>query len=556
MSIIRYISHFLPIVNGVKAKYKGWLEINSFLLVINSIILLISCQTATETEAKKVFRFNSENGISSLDPAYARTQENIRAVNQLFNGLVQLDSNLKLKACIAKSWEVSEGGKLYTFHLRNDVLFHKHPIFKSEQERRLTAFDVEYSLERIIAAETASDGAWIFNGILDSPDGFKAINDTTFTIHLNQSFAPLINMLSMAYCFIVPKKAVLEMGKEFAKSPIGTGPFQFANWKEGVRLNFTKNDEYFEASPKNPIPYIDAISISFVESKQTALLQLIQGQLDAFSGLESSFKDELLNSEGGLNSKYSSQFKLIKTPFLNTEYLAFNLEDPNSPYLDSNLRYAIHYAIDRKSMIYYLRNNVGIAADGGFVPKGLPSHLSFSESVYMPDKAMVYANRLNQDQKKLKLTTTKDYLDLCVLVQNDLKKVGIELAIDVVPSSLLKQQKSSGDVMFFRSSWIADYPDGENYMACFYSKNKAPNGPNYTRFSNSEFDALYERLIQSNQETERIEIIHRMEQILHRNLPYVLLFYDESIWICSNKIAGMKINPLNYLDLRYTRISE
>lgn len=544
------ISHFLSFLIGAKAKYKARLEINSFLIVINSIILLISCQNSEDYSDKKVFRYNSANGISSLDPAFARTQENIRAVNQLFNGLVQLNENLEIEASLAKSWSISEDGKLYTFKLRNDVLFHKHPLFKSEESRKLKASDFEYSFNRIIDPSIASDGAWIFNGIVDSTDAFKALNDSVFQIKLRKPFAPFLNMLSMAYCFVVPEVIAEIQAEEFGKHPVGTGPFLFANWEEGIKLNFIKNQEYFESSPDREIPIIDAVSISFVQSKQTALLQLVQNQLDIFTGLESSFKDEILSAKGELNPKYSANFELLKVPFLNTEYLAFNVEDPKSPFLDPNLRLAINYAINREDMVTYLRNGVGIAANGGFTPKGLPSHLKSTGILADVDKAKSYLSKVQNLPNKLILTTTKDYLDLCVLVQKDLKAIGLNIQIDVVPSSLLKQQKSAGEVFFFRSSWIADYPDGENYMACFYSKNKAPNGPNYTRFHHEEFDRLYEELIQSINADEKINLIQEMEQILAKELPYVLLFYDESIWIKPKNLIGIKVNPLNHLDLR------
>ena len=529
------------------------LEINSFTLVIHMVLLLISCQNGGLQEDKAVFYLNSSNGISSLDPAFARTQENIRAVNQLFNGLVQLDKDLKVKSCIANSWEISEDGLVYTFKLRKGVFFHKHPCFKSEVDRMVKASDFVYSFNRIIDPNLASDGAWIFNGLVDSLQPFNAVNDSTLVIRLQKPFAPFLNMLSMSYCYVVPQAVVEFNESDFGKSPIGTGPFKFANWSEGIRLNFIRNENYFEANSTHDIPYLDAISISFIMSKQTALLKYTQGSLSVFTGLESSFKDELLNAEGELQNKYTQKHKLTKAPFLNTEYLAFNME--SDLFQNPILRKVINLAIDKEAMVVYLRNNVGHPAFGGFVPKGLPSHYSDSRHRLDIIKAKALVQQLKAEEREFTLTTTKDYLDLCVLAQNDLKSIGITMKIDVLPSSMLKQLKSAGEVDFFRSSWIADYPDGENYMACFYSKNKAPNGPNYTRFSNKDFDTLYESLIQTADESRRIELILQMEIILQKELPFVLLFYDQSVWLQPKNLKGLKINPLNHLDLREVQLN-
>ena len=536
-----------PILRGV---------INRFFIVIHIGFMLISCHTSPETKKYQIIRFNSPTGITSLDPAFARTQENIRAVNQLFNGLLQLDKDLNIAPAIAKKWSISNDSKTYTFTLRNDVLFHNDPIFKG-LKRAVKADDFVYTFSRLINPKTASDGAWIFNGIIAESNPFIALNDSTLQVNLKKPFTPLLSLLTMAYCYVVPKEAVAHYGLDFGKHPVGTGPFQFANWHDGIKLNFLKNDSYFESSPSNPIPKLDAISISFIQSKQTELLEFSQGKLDLFTGLESSFKDEILNAQGFLQPKYLKEFTLIKSPYLNTEYLAFNVEDKISPVHNLYFRKAISYAINREAMITYLRNNVGQAADGGFSPTGLPSYREATEPLFNPSKAKECLIKSGIKQTKpILLTTTRDYLDLCILVQKNCAAVGIQLKIEVVPSSLLKQQKSVGDLSFFRGSWIADYPDGENYMACFYGPNKAPNGPNYTRYENAFFDANYELLLKETDLTKRAEIFTTLEENLSQNQPFALLFYDESIWIRSQAVNGLIINSLNQMDLRQTTLNQ
>ena len=536
-----------PILRGV---------INRFFIVIHIGFMLISCHSAPDAKNQQIIRFNSPTGITSLDPAFARTQENIRAVNQLFNGLLQLDNHLNIAPAIAKKWSISNDSKTYTFILRDDVLFHNDPIFNGTI-RTVKAMDFVYSFNRLIDPKTASDGAWIFNGIISDSNPFVALNDSTLQVNLKKPFTPLLSLLTMAYCYVVPEEVVAHYGLDFGKHPVGTGPFRFANWRDGIKLNFLKNEDYFESSLSDPIPKLDAISISFIQSKQTELLEFSQGKLDLFTSLESSFKDEILNAQGALQTKYSEDFTLIKSPYLNTEYLGFNVGNQTSPVHNLLFRKAISYAIDRQAMITYLRNNVGQPADGGFSPSGLPSYRQAPEPLYNPIKAKEYLKKSEVKQTKpLLLTTTRDYLDLCILVQKNCAAIGIQVKIEVVPSSLLKQQKSVGDLSFFRGSWIADYPDGENYMACFYGPNKAPNGPNYTRYENADFDANYELLLKENDLTKREGLFTALEDNLSHNQPFALLFYDESIWIKSQEVKGLVINSLNQMDLRRTTLHQ
>ena len=213
------------------------------------IFTIVSCDNDSKkkTGEKSVFRYNESAGISSLDPAFARNAENIWAINQLFNGLVQMNDNLEVEPCVAKSWEISENGLSYTFHLRTDIFFHDHKLFSKGKGRKVIADDFVHSFFRIIDPEVASPGAWIFSQ-LDKVDnlGIHAINDSTLELKLKKSFPPFLGLLTMQYCSVIPHEIVEHYQRDFRNNPIGTGPFKFKLWKEGVKLIFIKNENYFE----------------------------------------------------------------------------------------------------------------------------------------------------------------------------------------------------------------------------------------------------------------------------------------------------------------------
>ena len=128
------------------------------------------------------------------------------------------------------------------------------------------------------------------------------------------------------------------------------------------------------------------------------------------------------------------------------------------------------------------------------------------------------------------------------------------MALEVQPASFLKEEKSNNRLNFFRGSWIADYPDAENYLACFYSPNFSPNGPNYTHFKNKTYDQLFESIFSQTNDSARIDIYQKMEAILLAESPVIPLFYDQSIRLISHRVKNMKNTAANSLDLRRVKI--
>jgi peptide/nickel transport system substrate-binding protein len=135
-------------------------------------------------------------------------------------------------------------------------------------------------------------------------------------------------------------------------------------------------------------------------------------------------------------------------------------------------------------------------------------------------------------------------------MQRELQNIGLETAIDVVPPSTLRQSKANGKLAIFRASWIADYPDAENYLSLFYSKNFAPNGPNYTHFKSKEFDELFDKTSAITNRLDRNKMYYKMDSLVISEAPIVPLYYDEVIRFTQKNVKGLGINPINLLNLK------
>ena len=531
------------------------------------VLAVCACSNNSSNDHKTVFNLNLDDGLTSLDPAFARNQNAIWMDNQLYNGLVQLGDNLKVKPCVAKNWEISADGLQYTFHLRGDVYFQDDKQFKNGLGRKVTAADFVYSFGRLIDAKVGSSGSWIFSDKVAGMQSFVAVGDSTFIIKLKQPFPPMLGLLSSAYCSVVPHEVVDFYGKDFRSHPIGTGPFKFKYWKEGEVLVLLKNEKYWEKdSTGKQLPFLDAVKADFIPAKQTAFMAFIKKDLDFFNGINGSYRDDILTKSGHITQKYKGKFIMVTHPYLNTEYLGVMVDTSlaivkNSPLKILKIRQAINYAIDRQNMIKYLRNSMCTPGNAGFIPKGMPG---FDDKKvkgynYDPKKAQQLLAEAGFSNGKglpeITLTTVSTYRDLIEYIQGELNQIGIKTRVEVMEGASLREQIAKNGVNFFRASWNADYPDGENYLSVFYSKNRAPIGPNYTVFNDKRFDASYKQSYLVKSDSDRYALYQQMDNLMMQQSPVVVLYYDNLVNLYQNNISGYRVNGMNLLTLKYIKKS-
>lgn len=531
------------------------------LLFLFPLFLICACGHSDRTDGRSVFRYNQSEGITSLDPAFARNIENMWACDQIFDGLVEMGPDLLVRPGIAASWEIQDTGRTYVFHLRDDVSFHDHPAFENGRGRKITAEDVRSSFDRIRDPRTASPGRWIFDHVVPDASGFSVIDDSTFVIRLTRPFPPFLGILSMIYASIVPAEVVEHEGNAFRSRPIGTGPFKFFHWEEGVKLALQRNEQYYQKDDSGEqLPYLDAVTIGFVKDRNAEFLSLVKGELDMMSGADGGFLNELLDPLGNIGSRYSDQIQIQRSPALATDYLGFLLDTSitrmrNTPWQDVRLRQALNYALDRDRIITHLMHGIGSPARS-ILPPNMPGS-SGGGYAYDPQRARQLLSEAGYPQGKglppLTLTATASYLELCEMIQHDLAAFGIELIVDVVPLSTHKEGVANGDFGFFRKNWMADYPDAENFLLLFASANKAPAGPNYTRFSNAEFDQAYEACLRTPEDSIRMDLYAKMDSIIIDQAPAVFLLHPEVVRVARKEITGLVADPMNTLDLRRVR---
>ena len=480
------------------------------------------------------------------------------ACSHVYEGLFLLDSNASLSPLLADSFWVEPNQLYYHFLIKKNVYFHKNSCFRNaDSTRRLSAKDVQYSFERLLDYKTASPGAWVMKNKLDSLRPFQIVDSFHLVIRLQKANAQFSQVLSMPYCAVIPKEAVEFYGKNFRKNPVGTGPFTFKLWEDGEVL-FLKKNEHYHLNDKIglKLPYLDYVKITFNENKKTELFSFEKKELSFISGPDQSIIQQVFDRKGNPKGEWKNKAQIYKKPFLNTEYMAIlvraDMLKKNSVMRHKKLRQAINYSICREELAEHLKYNLVLPANKGFISYGMPNYdTNFTGYRYNLEKAktlIAEAGYSDKNRPKLDIHINNSFVEMSELLAYQLSKAGFEVEIKLHPADMMMQLAAAGKLEFFRRSWFADYPDAENYFACFYSKNSTP--PNYTRFSNPIFDKLYEEVCSETNAKNRKLKYKEMEQILIDESPIVPIFYDQSIRIVQKNVSGLEQNVLNTLDLR------
>jgi ABC-type transport system substrate-binding protein len=517
---------------------------------IGILMATIGCHHHTHPD-KKIFRYNEASGITSLDPLKATNLPNIWPVQQIYEGLTRIDSAGIVQPCLATEWLAEDSLKTYRFTLKSTVFFHDDTCFNGKK-RKFSAYDVVYSYQRLLS----SSSAWMLENIAKDSINNRlniAITDSFhLVIHLNQPSYTFPQMLAMPPCAIVPKEAVEKYADDFRRHPVGTGPFVFHMWHENEKLILHKNVNYHV----DGLPKLDAIAISLLKDKQTALLEFTRGNFDLISGVDAAYKDELLTGDGNLNPKYNNRIRLQKFPYLNTEYLGIRL-NPNSksPLQNVHIRRALNYGIDRVKLIRYIRNGIGTPGHSGLVPASMwrnnKTHIGYqkNDSLFMIEiKKAGYTNP--EQVPSITLNSDVAYADVCTYICHEWNDLGLHVKLEIMDRPTLKSEMAKGNLEFFRASWIADYPDPENYLSLFYGPLESPAGPNYTHYKNPVFDQLFEGLNQSANLENRIEQYELLDRLAMEQSSMIILYYDQIVRFTNKRVKDLPPHPMNHLDLR------
>ncbi|MCK4777819.1 MAG: peptide ABC transporter substrate-binding protein [Actinomycetia bacterium] len=474
---------------------------------------------------------------SSLDPAHARESEAFQVVKEIFDGLVDYDPNtLEIIPAIAERWEVSEDATVFTFYLKEGILFHNNRecvaqdfVYSwSRAANKDTASEVAYHLAPIVGFEECQSGTKTVLAGLETPDNY------TLVVRLKYSFADFIQVIGHPVFSPVPQEEVEKGEDKFSSNPVGTGPFRFIDWKHDSEISLENFKDYYGENAN-----IDTLIFKIFADLDTALLEFKNKSLDITPVPPGQYK--ALMADTGIKN-------LINTnPLLAVYYYGFVFS--KSPYKEvKELRQALSCLIDREKISEVIMENLSKPATG-FVPEGIYGYKkNMMDNVYDPEKAkglLIKAGYPNgEGLPKLVIGYAKgaSHDEIAQIVQDAVKEVGIKVELLSYEWLDLINKAASGDVDLYSMGWVADYPTMDSFL---YPNFHSDSGDNYGMYNNPEINKALEEARKTSDDKERVEKYRQIEEKILDDGATIPIYFSQARRLIQSNIQGVVVTPLD-----------
>lgn len=529
------------------------------------------------------FRYNETEFIRSLFPQNITEVTGHRCANQVYEGLVELDQkDLSIHPAIAKSWEISDDGLVYTFHLNKGVYYHDDPCFQGGIGREVKAQDFKYCFDKLCTTYDLNKGFWVFENRVKGANayheldlakktlpaegvtGVRVINDSTLQIELVQPFAAFLYILATPFTFVFPKEAYDKYGSEMRMKCVGTGPFYIKAIEENETIILLRNKKYWRNdSLGNQLPYLDGVRISFIHEAQAELLEFKRGNLDQVYRPALEMMDEIYDDQGNLTQAYA-HFQSQHMPSMSFQYYGM-LNLKNRLFDNIKLRQALCYAIDREKICRFTLKGTGFPASYGVVPPGIAGYNSAAVHGYTfdPIKAKQllaeagYPDGKGFGELTLQINAgggrNQQVAETIVKMLRDNLNLNVKITQLQWAQHLENAETSKCD--FWRFGWQADYPDPENFLNLFYGPHVPPKPEdnsyiNTSRFKNAEFDEKFKQALRTIDDVQRNIYYHQADSIVTAYAPVLPIYYDVEYRLLQKYIENYPKNAMEYRSFR------
>ncbi|MCE5273208.1 ABC transporter substrate-binding protein [bacterium] len=499
-------------------------------------LLIAGCGGSGKGPAEAgVFRFRIPGDPVSLDPIHSVDLVSQTVVNNLFDPLVRLDAvSGEVAPCLARSWEpLDSAGLAYRFHLRTDMLFHNG--------RAVSAQDVRYSFERLLAPRSASERPWVLTPLLgaerfragaaDRVEGIVPEDDSTLVLRLERPWAPFLAQLTMAGASIVPREEVERLGEEhFGQTPVGSGPFRFVGWQHDSWVRLERNERYARG-----VPGIRSLEFPVAPSVAVALEKFAAGELDLLEQIPPG-QVELARR------RFDGQLHIW--PGLSVRYIGFNLS--RAPFRGNRtLRLAFNYAVNKRAITEVLSEGVDQISTGP-LPPGLPgwdpqaagypfslerARELLAEAGYpggcgLPELTLLYNND-PQDRR------------VCEFVQACLAELGVNVRLKSLEWAAFLAAIRAGESDLFRGSWIGDFPDAHNFLFTLFHSSNWGDAGNYTRYADSGVDSLLTLALRVTDPAQRAGLYREAERRIVADVPWIFTYHPGQVALVGPRWSGL-----------------
>lgn len=554
----------------------------------------------------KIFYHYLTQEVKTIDPQRQFDTVSAQIVQSLFDTLVQynyLKRPYELEPALLEKMPEKQANATYLFTLRKGVKFHDNAAFPGGKGRELNADDAIFTLKRFADANVNDRSYSLVSGVIDGMDAFrdaskkepkgfdyakheisgiKKIDNYSFTVKFTKDSPLNIFPFAASSMSIVPHEAVEKYGEDFAKNPVGTGPFMMKSYSRRGTTVLARNPNYWEKFPTEgqesdkailaeaagkQLPFVDEVHLPLIEEPQPAMLKFKKGQLHWVAVSKDDFSNFVIHTPNSQNfslkPEYAKDFSLYYAPMLSTSFLKFGMRD-SVVGKNKALRQAFALALNTSGYVELMLNGRGILSDS-IVPVEIAGSAADSGSKgYTQQNIELAKKKLAEagfpDGKGLPVLTieyrasTKDQRQAFEYIRNELAKANITVQGNFQTFSAFLEKSNSGNFQIADFGWNADYPDAENFYALLYSPNRAPL-PNDGNFENAKYDELYLKSRDLPNGPERYKIFAEMDAIIKEEVPLIPTFDQLAMGMIQKNVKYFKRNmmdeyPYKYFDLK------
>jgi peptide/nickel transport system substrate-binding protein len=552
-------------------------------LLIFTYLIVSGCGSGDDLSEKKanggaayggIFRFKSSEKITTLLSVSSSSIYTQRVASQLFETLLTLDpESEKVVPGLAENYTVNPSATVFTFKIRRGVKFHEDDCFDGE-ERELTAHDVKNTLDFACSKTVDNEIYWMLinvikgakenynsskKGVLSKGvSGIKVINENTLSIELVYPFIGFDKLLAHRSLGVFPKEAFIKYGEEIGKHPVGTGPFMLEEWDE-EKITLTRNSNYWKKDEfGNQLPFLSGVEVTYAKDKKSELLAFRNQEIDLVLQIPAEEIDNVLGSLADAQAGKNIKHKIDSKASLSTAYYGF--ANGSEPFNNPNVRKAFNLAIDRDFLVNNWMQGDGYPCINGFVP---------AMGDYDDTKIKGYGFDIAQAKEliakagypggsgfpKISLyVNTKEGSVIHKLALGVIKqlKENLNITIPIKLCSIEERDKAilNGDAKFWRGGWIADYPDPENFLNLFHSKNIGSTSviSNPFRYKSVTYDKMLEMAMKESNPIKRTNLFVQCDQQVIDEAVVMPIYHSDFMTMINNRVKNFHTNATEIID--------
>ena len=484
--------------------------------------MLTACGGGSDTTAVKDSLVVAQNAdAKTLDPHGTNDQNSSRVSAQIFSQLVETDKNMNIVPGLAASWEKPDD--LTTiFHLRKGVKFHNGEEVK--------ASDVKFTFDRMMASPSVAH-------IIGSLEKVEVLDDYTIKMTTKTAFGPMLHHLAHTASSILSEKAVNEQGSGFGQQPVGSGPFRLTQWTAGDRIELQAFDEYYGGKPQ-----IETVVFRNVAEGTNRAIGLETGEIDISYDISPIDKD---------NVRQDKRLKLLEEENLSQAYVGFNVQ--KAPFDNVKVRQAVAYALNPQDVIDVVLMGAGAPSNSPIGPKVFgynPNAKKYEQNYDKARELLAEAGFPEGFKTSVWMNDTPGSIQNAQILQAQLRKIGIDMAIEVTEWGAFLDRTSRGEHDMFMMGWGTVTGDADYGLYALFSSDTHGGAGNRSFYSNAQVDKLLMAARSASDPEQRKALYAELQDILQEELPIISLYYQQHNAGLQKNIEGFELAPTGHHKIR------